>query len=82
VLADAAGDEDHGSMSPNHGGHIVLVQCGDGNLQMLTSVTLPGLNDDMYHNNLGKVAAGMGPLDTVLAPSDVTPSGDVFVQSK
>jgi hypothetical protein len=81
VLADSAGDEDHGSMSPNHGGHLVLVQCEQG-LRMLTSVTLPGLNDDMYHNNLGKVAAGLGPLDTVLGPSDVTPSGDVLVQSK
>jgi len=82
LLADASGDDDHGSMSPNHGGGLVLVQCGDGTLQMLTSVTLPGLNDDMYHNDLGKVAAGMGPLDTVLGRSDATPSGDGPVPTK
>jgi hypothetical protein len=82
VLADASGDDAHGSMSPNHGGGLVLVQCGNGNLQMLTSVTLPGLNDDMYHNDLGKVAAGMGSLDTVLGPSDATPSGEGSVPNK
>jgi hypothetical protein len=82
VLADASGDDDHGSMSPNHGGGLVLVQCEDGNLQMLTSVTLPGLNDDMYHNDFGKVAAGTGPLDTVLGPSNATPSGHGPVPSK
>jgi hypothetical protein len=76
VLSDAAGDGETDSMSPNHGGRLVQVQCADGSLRLLTSVTLPGVNDDMYHNDLGKVAAGMGPWDTVLAPSNATPAGD------
>ena len=76
VLSDATGDEQPDSMSPNHGGRLVQVQCADGSLRLLTSVTLPGMSDDMYHNDLGKVAAGVGPWDTVLAPSNATPAGD------
>jgi hypothetical protein len=77
VFADASGDEHTDSMSPNHRGRIVQVQCADGSLRSLTSVSLPGLNDDLYHNELGQVAAGLGPLDTVLGPSNATPAGDV-----
>jgi hypothetical protein len=82
VFSDASGDDQTDPMSPNHCGQIVQVQCADGSLQSLTSVNLPGLNDDMYHNDLGKVAAGVGPLDTVLGRSDATPSGDGSVRSK
>jgi hypothetical protein len=76
VLSDASGDEHVDPMSPNHGGQLAQVQCADGSVRILRSVTLPGLDDDMYHNDLGKVAAGLGPLDTVLAPSYATPAGD------
>jgi hypothetical protein len=82
VLADASGDDENNPMSPNHGGRLVQAQCVDGNLRMLTSVTLPGRNDDMYHNDLGKVAAGMGPLDTVLGRSDATPMGDEATEGR
>ena len=76
VLSDAGGDEHADPMSPNHGRRVVQVQYADGSVQLLTSVKLPGLNDDMYHNDRGKVAAGLRPLDTVLAPSDATPAGE------
>ncbi len=76
VLSDASGDEHVDPMSPNHGGRVLQVQFADGSMQLLTSAKLPGLNDDLYHNNLGKVAAGLGPLDTVLAPSNATPAGE------
>ncbi len=82
VLADASGDDESHPMSPNHGGGLVQVQCLDGNLRMLTSVTLPGLNDDMYHNDLGKVEAGLGPLDTVLGRSNATPGGDEATEGR
>jgi hypothetical protein len=75
VFSDASGDDQTDPMSPNHYGRVVQVQCADGSLRSLTSVTLPALDDDMYHNELGQVAAGTGPLDTVLVRSNVTPEG-------
>jgi prepilin-type processing-associated H-X9-DG protein len=75
VFADAPGGEDGEPMSPNHCGRVVQVAFADGSVRTLTSVNLPGLNDDMYHNDLGKVAAGLGPMDTVLGRSNVTPGG-------
>jgi hypothetical protein len=76
VLADASGDDDGNPMSPNHGGGLVQVMSGDGSLRLLTTVTLPGLNDDMYHNDHGKMAAGLSRLDTVLGRSSATPGDD------
>jgi hypothetical protein len=31
------------------------------------------MDNDMYHNDRGKVAAGLSPSDTVLGSSDATP---------
>jgi hypothetical protein len=73
VLSDASGDDRINPMSPNHGRRLVQVQWADGSSRPLPSFMLPGLDDDMYHNKLGKVAAGLGPLDTVLGRSDATP---------
>jgi hypothetical protein len=78
VLSDASGDNQTDPMSPNHCGRLVQVQFADGSLRSLTSVTLPGLNDDMYRNDLGRVAAGLRPLDAVLGPSNATPGDDGF----
>lgn len=80
VFSDTSGDERTNSMSPNHGGRLVQVQWADGSLRALPSISLPGLDDDMFHNNRGKVAAGLGPLDTVLGPSDATPGEDEAVE--
>jgi hypothetical protein len=82
VFSDASGDERTDRMSPNHCGRVVQVQCADGSLRSLTSITLPGLNDDLYYNDLGKVAAGRRPLDSVLAPSNATPAGNEAVEGE
>jgi hypothetical protein len=82
LFSDASGDEQCNPMSPNHGGAIVQVQCADGSLRSLTSCSLPGFDPDMYHNDLGQVAAGLGPLDTVLGPSDAMPGDDGSEQVK
>jgi hypothetical protein len=82
VFSDTSGDEQANSMSPNHGGRLVQVQWGDGSLRALSSITLPGLDDDMYHNVRGKVKAGLGRLDTVLGPSDAMPGDEESLEGK
>ena len=67
------GAEQDGMMSPNHGGSIVQVTYQDGSLKSLRSCRLPGLNDDLFRNALGLVAAGLGPRDSVLGRSEATP---------
>jgi hypothetical protein len=82
VIADTSGDDEGHPMSLNHGGRIVQVLCADGNLRSLTSVTLPGSDDDMYLNNGGKAKAGFGPLDSVLGPSDAFPADEIPVDGE
>lgn len=69
LMCDTAGDSEN-SMSQNHGGSILQVLCQDGHVRVLNTYILPEMNDDLFHNNRGRVSAGMGPLDAVLAPSD------------
>lgn len=69
IMSDTAGDA-NSSMSPNHGGSILQVLCQDGHVRVLNTCILPEMSDDLFHNNLGKVSVGLGPLDAVLAPSD------------
>jgi hypothetical protein len=82
VLADASGDDENNPMSLNHCGRVVQVGCEDGSVHSLTSVTLPGLNDNMYRNDRGKAAAGLGPFDTVLGRSGASPADDLPVDGK
>jgi prepilin-type processing-associated H-X9-DG protein len=77
VISDAASSDPTNPMSPNHGGRLVQVLWLDGGVRVLPSITLPGMDDDMYHNDRGKVAAGLGPLDTVLGGSDAIPGEDI-----
>jgi hypothetical protein len=76
VLSDASGDEQGFVVSPNHGGTIAQVQFADGNLRSLTTRTLPGLDDDMFQNDQGLVAAGLSRHDTVLGRSDAMPGDE------
>ncbi len=69
IICDTAGDGEN-SMSPNHGGSILQVLCQDGHVRVLNTCILPEMSDDLFHNNMGKVSVGLGPLDAVLAPSD------------
>lgn len=72
VLSDTAGDIGN-SMSQNHGGSILQVLCQDGHVRVLNTYILPEMNDDLFHNNMGRVSVGLGPHDAVLAPSDTVP---------
>lgn len=76
VLSDALGDAQKDSMSPNHGGRVVQVQCTDGGVRILRSTNLPGVDDDLFHNNRGRMAAGLSPTDTVLGNSDAIPGNN------
>jgi hypothetical protein len=82
VLADALGNDKGHPMSPNHGGRFVQVQCADGGVRVLRSTNLPGVDDDLFHNNRGQVAAGLSPTDAVLGNSDVVPGEDDAVEVK
>jgi prepilin-type processing-associated H-X9-DG protein len=57
--------------SPNHDGAGQNVLFADGHVRWLTSSTFAG--DDIYLNQLGKVGAGVGPIDAVLGVSEATP---------
>jgi hypothetical protein len=61
------------STSSNHGGNIVQILCWDGSARTFAASALPQLRDDLFHNDLGMVAAGLGWHDAVLAPSNAEP---------
>lgn len=73
LFSDTSGDEQHDLMSPNHGGSIVQVMNQDGSIKALTSCTVPGIDDHVFRNALGVVAAGVGRQDSVLGRSEATP---------
>jgi hypothetical protein len=79
LLSDTAGDADN-AMSLNHGGSILQVLCQDGHVLVLNTHILPEMNDDLFHNNMGRVGVGLGPLDAVLAPSDTMPRIELAAQ--
>lgn len=74
VFSDTAGARQDGFMSPNHGGTIVQVTNQDGSVKSFRSNTMPGVNDNLFLNALGLMAAGVDRQDTVLARSDATPT--------
>jgi hypothetical protein len=81
VLSDA-GDDSGDGVSPNHGGRIVQVQFADGSQRTLTTCTLPGLDDDMFRNDQGMVAAGLRRQDFVLGRSNAMPGFDLAAHGK
>jgi hypothetical protein len=74
LLSDTSGDA-HNPLSPNHGGTILQILCQDGHVLTIMTYKLPDLDEDIFHNDEGIVAAGSRPQDIVLGPSDVTPTG-------
>ena len=82
VFADTAGDVTSGQISPNHGGSVLQVVFEDGSVKVLTTRKLPGLDDDMFVNNHGVVAAGVNRQDSVLGRSDTTPGADGVIQKR
>jgi len=79
LLSDTSGDVHN--MSPNHGGTIIQILCQDGHVMTIATYKLPGFDEDVFHNDLGIVAAGVGRHDIVLGPSNAKP-GREFVSRK
>jgi hypothetical protein len=77
VFSDATSDGANDPMTPNHRGAVVQVQFAGGNVRTLTSWKLPLLDDDLSHNDLGYVAAGVRQNDIVMGNSDVTPGEEL-----
>jgi hypothetical protein len=73
LFADAPGNVAEGEISPNHGGSVTQVMNADGSLRVLTSCSMPGANDDLFRNALGRVAAGIGRDDAVLGRGETSP---------
>jgi anti-sigma factor RsiW len=72
LLSDTSGDV-HNPMSPNHGGTIIQILCQDGRVMTIATYKLPGFDEDVFHNDRGIVAAGIGRHDIVLGPSNAKP---------
>jgi hypothetical protein len=81
LFSDAPGDEKDG-VSRNHDGHVVQVLNCDGSVSVLTSCKKPGIEDDLFHNALGVVAAGIGRHDSVLGDSMATPGNHPGVMGR
>ncbi|MEK6249367.1 MAG: hypothetical protein N2C12_14385 [Planctomycetales bacterium] len=74
LLADAPGKNLGWKQSNNHGGEGQNALYADGHVRYLTSCRNPLCVDgDIFHNNDGKIAAGMNDLDMVVGQSTVRP---------
>ncbi|MGC3967420.1 MAG: hypothetical protein QM775_08645 [Pirellulales bacterium] len=72
VLADAPGDGGRGSLNHGCGGQNVLFE--DGHAEFLSRCRLShGAGDEIFQNTAGFVGAGLGPDDSVIAPSEARP---------
>jgi hypothetical protein len=69
ILCDTSDAESNGMVSANHYG-VVQVLFGNGSVQLLQSPRVPALNDDLYRNARGVVAAGCNSRDAVLGRSE------------
>jgi hypothetical protein len=76
LLADAPSKQFYNLLSDNHGGCGQNVLYHDGHASYQKKSTLPAAHQDqLFLNNAGEAAAGLDRNDTVLGPSDATPSG-------
>lgn len=71
ILADAPNAEHPERQSPHHGGVGQNVCFEDGHVQFVRDCRLPHLQDHFFLNAQGRMAPGIGPEDSVLAPSYV-----------
>jgi hypothetical protein len=74
IFGDLAGDPQD-AMKSHHRGSVIQITNRNGSLKTFTTESPPafGRDFDLYHNYLGVVAAGIGPHDVVLAPSNAMP---------
>ena len=64
--------------SPNHGGGGQNVLFEDGHTEWITLCVAGHSGDNIFLNRHGRVGAGIGPHDAVLAASDVSPTPREF----
>ena len=69
-------------ISANHDGYGQNVLYLSGRVEFQTTSVVPGRNDHIFLNWLGRPAAGRGPRDAVLVSGDRTPGVDIPVQSR
>jgi len=72
IMADRPPESGWGN-SLNHGGGGQNVLYSDGSVRFVPTRTAGVNGDDIYVNKLNKVAPGLDPFDTVLAPSPARP---------
>jgi len=73
LVADAPGADQPGYQSLNHGGRGQNVLFEDGRVRFACCSKPDGSADDIFVNRDGEVAAGIGPDDAVIAPSEARP---------
>jgi prepilin-type processing-associated H-X9-DG protein len=69
ILCDTSHSTPGEMTSPNHP-RVVQVLFGDGHVRLFQSCLVPAIDDDLYRNARGAVAAGCGPSDAVLGRSE------------
>jgi prepilin-type processing-associated H-X9-DG protein len=77
IMADAPGSSLPGFQSDNHGGKGLNALFEDGHVRFMSSSCPGDWSDNFYLNNDGLVAPGTDPDDAVVAPSGVSPFGEV-----
>jgi hypothetical protein len=73
VVADVPSAQPSGRQSLNHAGRGQNVLFEDGGVRFTASSRPEGSGDDIFVNAEGLVAAGVGPDDAVIAPSETRP---------
>lgn len=73
LVADAPRADQPGRQSLNHAGRGQNVLFEDGAVRFTSSSKPEGVGDDIFVNADGLVAAGVGPDDAVIAPSETRP---------
>lgn len=73
LMADGPPADGGSGNSGNHGGAGQYVLFADGHVRFVNIRNVGFQKDDIYLNKAYKVAAGLGPFDTVLGPSGAKP---------
>lgn len=73
LVADVPSPDQPARQSLNHAGRGQNVLFEDGQVRFTSSTRPDNTNDDIFVNDDGLVAAGLGPDDAVIAPSETQP---------
>jgi hypothetical protein len=79
IVADVPTSDRRARQSRNHAGRGQNVLFEGGQVRFTATSTPEGLADDIFVNRQGVVAAGVGPDDAVIAPSETRPVSFVRV---